>query len=151
MKTFKGRVITPGNWKGMAIVSKEVVNVMDTFYTSAYKKHKTAIGSDVKNADLFGKVLTGKALCLPHCKASAVTGLVIETICEMNITPAAYLFSNKIDEVAASGIILARIWEDSDVICIDNLGEDFLDSVSSDDLLQISYDGTVLILDKDNQ
>ena len=68
-----------------------------------------------------------------------------------DITPDAYLFSEKIDEVAASGIILARIWEDSNIICIDNLGQEFLDSVSSDDELEIKYDGTVVVLDKNNQ
>ena len=146
MKTFKGRVITPGEWKGKAIVSHQVVNMMDTYYNSAYKKAKTAIGSDAKNGDLFGKTLTGKALCLPHSKASAITGLVIQTICKMKISPAAYLFSEAIDEVAASGIILAKIWEDSDVICIDKLGQEFLDCVNSDDEIEIEYDGTVKII-----
>ena len=143
MKVFKGRVITPGEWKGKAIVSHQVVNMMDTYYTSAYKKAKTAIASDAKNNELFGKTLTGKALCLPHSKASAITGLVIQTICKMKMSPAAYLFSEAIDEVAASGIILAKIWEDSDVICIDKLGQEFLDSINTDDEIEIEYDGTV--------
>ncbi|MBO7085887.1 MAG: DUF126 domain-containing protein [Bacilli bacterium] len=151
MKEFKGRVITPGEWMGKAIVTKEVVNMMDTFYTSAYKKNKQAVGGDPKNSDLYGKVLTGNALCLPHSKASAITGLVIQTICEMKISPAAYLFSNSIDEVAASGIILAKIWEDSEVICIDNLGSDFLDAIKTDDEIKIEYDGTVKIIDKDDK
>jgi len=37
----------------------------------------------------------------------------------MNTNPAAMLFSEHIDSMAASGIVLARIWENSRIIAID--------------------------------
>ena len=63
----------------------------------------------------------------------------------MKIAPAAFLFSEHIDSLAASGIVLARIWEDSDVIAIDMLGEDFLSSVNTGDRIEIRSDGTVVV------
>lgn len=149
MKEFKGRVINAFDWKGEAIVSHQVVNTMTTYYMSAYKNAKSIVGGDEENPDLFGKVITGKALCLPHCTASTNTGLMIQTICAMKTNPAAYLFSDRIDEMAASGIVLALIWEESDIICIDNLGEEFLNSVNSGDTIEIKKDGTVIIKDKE--
>lgn len=149
MKVFKGRIITAGEWSGEAVVSKEVVNIMNTYYKSAYKSSKMAIAGDANNKDLFGQNLTGKALCLPHCDSSSNNGLLIQTICSMHINPSAFLFSKQIDEVAASGIILAKVWEDSDIICIDNLGDEFLNKVSTGDEIEIKKDGSVIIKNKD--
>lgn len=61
-------------------------------------------------------------MCLPITIGSTTGGLVIQTICAMKINPAAFLFSEHIDSLAASGIVLAKIWENSDVIAIDQLG-----------------------------
>ena len=148
MKKFKGRVISAKDWQGEVVVSKQKVNMMATFFTSAYKKNKVVIASDEENKDIYGKTLTGKALCLPKASASNVTGLIIEAICQMQNGPAAFLFSEHIDEMSASGIALAKTWEDSDIICIDNLGPDFLKTIKNDDLIEIKHDGTVVILDK---
>ena len=64
----------------------------------------------------------------------------------MGISPDVYLFSEHIDSLAASGIVLARVWEKSKVICIDQLGEEFLNSVNTGDRLKVTEDGTVTIL-----
>ena len=56
------------------------------------------------------------------------------------------LFSEHIDSLAASGIVLARVWEKSPVICIDQLGEEFLNTVKTGDRLKVTEDGTVTIL-----
>ena len=63
----------------------------------------------------------------------------------MGINPAAFLFADHIDSLAASGIVLAKIWEDSNVIAIDQLGDEFLKSVNTGDAVTISKDGTVTI------
>lgn len=146
MKTFKGRVIAKGNWTGEAIVSHQGVNTLATFQKSALKNAKEVIASDQNNPDIFNKNISGKALCLPITIGSTTGGLVIQTICSMGINPAAFLFSEHIDSLAASGIVLARIWEDSKVIAIDLLGKEFLESVKSGDTLEIKEDGTVTIL-----
>ena len=126
MKEFKGRVLAAGNWKGEAVVSRQGVNTLATFQKSALKNAKEVIVSDQNNPDIFGKNITGKALCLPITIGSTTGGLVIQTICAMKINPAAFLFSEHIDSLAASGIVLAKIWENSDVIAIDQLGDEFL-------------------------
>lgn len=146
MKTFQGRVIAKGNWTGEAIVSRQGVNTLATFQKSALKNAKKVLSSDQNNPDIFGKNLTGKALCLPITIGSTTGGLVIQTICSMKIHPAAFLFSEHIDSLAASGIVLAKIWEESDVIAIDKLGDEFLQTVQSGDKLEIKEDGTVTIL-----
>ena len=145
MKEFKGRVLAAGNWKGEAVVSRQGVNTLATFQKSALKNAKEVIVSDQNNPDIFGKNITGKALCLPITIGSTTGGLVIQTICAMKINPAAFLFSEHIDSLAASGIVLAKIWENSDVIAIAQLGDEFLKSVQTGDTVEIKEDGSVIV------
>lgn len=145
-KTFTGRVIAGGNWTGEAVVSRQGVNTLATFQKSALKNAKEVIVSDQNNPDIFGKNITGKALCLPITIGSTTGGLIIQTICAMGIHPAAFLFSEHIDSLAASGIVLAGVWENSNVIAFDKLGKEFLETVKTGDKLEIKEDGTVTIL-----
>lgn len=146
MKEFKGRVIAGGNWKGEAAVSHQGFNSLASIQKSALKNAPEILVSDQNNKDLFGVNITGRALCLPITIGSTTGGLVIQTACQMGIAPAAFLFSESIDSLAASGIVLARIWENSPVIAIDRLGEEFLNTVKTGDQLEIKEDGTVIIL-----
>lgn len=145
MKKFTGRVIAGGNLKGEAIVSIQGVNTLATFQKSALKNAKVVVSSDQNNPDLYKKVLTGKILCLPKTIGSTTGGLVIQTICAMGINPSAMLFSEDIDSLAASGIILAKNWENSPIIAIDRLGDKFLKYVESGDTIEILEDGTVCV------
>ncbi len=146
MKEFKGRVIAGGNWTGEAVVSRQGVNTLATFQKSALNNAKEVIVSDQNNSDIFGLNITGKALCLPITIGSTTGGLVIQTVCAMKINPSAFLFSEHIDSLAASGIVLAKIWEDSDVIAIDQLGAEFLETVQTGGQIEIKEDGTVVVL-----
>ena len=146
MKQFKGRVLAGGKWKGEAVVSHQGVNTLATFQKSALKNAKEVYASDQNNPDIYEKNITGKALCLPITIGSTTGGLVIQTVCAMKINPAAFLFSEHIDPLAASGIVLARVWEDSPVIAVDMLGEEFLKTVKTGDTVEISEDGTVTSL-----
>ena len=146
MKTFKGRVLASGTYKGEAVVSRQGVNTLATFQKSALKNAKEVIVSDQNNPDIYGLNISHKALCLPITIGSTTGGLVIQTVCSMGIAPSCFLFSEHIDSLAASGIVLARIWEKSDVIAIDELGEDFLNSVKTGDQIEVKEDGTVVIL-----
>jgi len=145
MKKFTGRVIAGGNLTGEAIVSKQGVNTLATFQKSALKNAKIVKSSDQNNPDLYKQVLTGKILCLPKTIGSTTGGLVIQTICAMGINPSAMLFSESIDSLAASGIILAKNWENSPIIAIDRLGENFLKYVKTGDKITIQEDGTVIV------
>ena len=146
MKSFKGRVIAGGRWEGEAVVSRAGVNTLATFQKSAMANKSEVIAADQNNADLFGKNITGKALCLPITIGSTTGGLVIQTVCAMGINPKCFLFSEHIDSLAASGIVLARVWENSDVIAVDKLGEEFLNTVQTGDRIKVTEDGTVTIL-----
>lgn len=146
MKTFKGRVIAGGDWEGEAVVSRGGVNTLATFQKSAMANKKEVIASDQNNPDIYGRNITGKALCLPITIGSTTGGLVIQTVCQMKINPKCFLFSEHIDPLAASGIVLAKIWEDSDVIAIDELGAEFLSEVKTGDRIRVTSDGTVCIL-----
>lgn len=146
MKEFKGRVLAAGNWEGEAVVSHQGVNTLATFQNSALNNKPEVIVGDQNNQDIYGKNITGKALCLPITIGSTTGGLVIQTICSMGINPSAFLFSEHIDSLAASGIVLAKVWEKSDVIAIDQLGEEFLNTVKTGDRVRITEDGTVTVL-----
>ena len=146
MKEFKGRVISSGTFKGEAVVSRQGVNTLATFQSSALKNAKKVIAGDQNNLDIYKKNITGKVLCLPETIGSTTGGMVIQTICSMKINPAAFLFSEHIDPLAASGIVLSNVWEESDVIAIDQLGEEFLKTVQTGDQIEIKEDGTIIIL-----
>lgn len=146
MKVFKGRVINGGSYKGEAVVSKQGVNTLATFQKSALSGAKQVIVADQNNPDIFGKNITGKALCLPQTIGSTTGGMVLQVICSMKINPAAMLFSETIDSLAGAGVILSVVWENSDMIAIDRLGEEFLQTVKTGDVIEISPDGTVTIL-----
>lgn len=145
-KVFKGRVIAEGSLVGEAVVSHAGVNTLATFQKSALKNAKQVIVSDQNNPDIYKKNITGKILCLPKTIGSTTGGLVIQTICSMGINPSAMLFSEEIDSLAASGIVLAKNWENSKIIAIDKLGEEFLNTVKTGDTLEILTDGTVKII-----
>jgi len=145
VKTFKGRVIAGGTLTGEAVVSKQGVNTLATFQKSALKNAKQVLSSDQNNADIYKKNLTGQILCLPKTIGSTTGGLVIQTVCSMGINPSAMLFSETIDSLACSGIILAKNWENSNIIAIDQLGEEFLEYVETGAQVEILEDGTVKV------
>lgn len=144
-KKFQGRVVAAGTFSGEAVVSRVPVNILPTFQESALKKRKNAICEDRDNRDIYKKNLTGKALCLPASKGSTTAGIILQTICSMNIQPSAFLFSESIDSLAASGIVLARVWENCPLIAVDQLGDEFLQTVQTGDKVEIHEDGTVVI------
>ena len=146
MKEFKGRVINKGYYKGEAVVSHQGVNTLATFQKSAIAKSKQVIVADQNNKDIFEKNITGKALCLPQTIGSTTGGMVIQVICSMGINPACLLFSEHIDSLAGAGVILSVVWENSNLIAIDQLGQEFLDTVKTGDTIEVTEDGTVRIL-----
>ncbi len=146
-KVFKGRVICSGSYEGECVVSHQGLNTLATFQKSALKNAKKVIGSDQNNPDVYGKNLTGVALILPQTIGSTTGGLVIQTICQMGINPSAFLFADEIDSLAASGVILAKNWENSKVIAIDKLGKDILKNIKTGDKIKVDEDGTVTLID----
>ena len=69
----------------------------------------------------------------------------IQTVASRGIAPLAWLFSEPIDPLAASGIILATTWNGVKLVAVDNLGPDFLDAVKTGDQVEVKEDGTVIV------
>ena len=146
MKEFKGRVLFPGTFKGEAVVSHQGLNTLASFQTSALlPTSKKIIVGDQNNPDLYKKNITNKALCLPQTIGSTTGGMVIQTVAVRNLAPKVWLFSESIDPLAASGIILSNVWNDVGLIAIDRLGEEFLSTVKTGDQIEVKEDVTVII------
>ena len=77
MKEFKGRVLAGGSYKGLAVVSRQGVNTLATFQKSALGKKDRVIVADQNNPDIYGKDITGIALCLPQTIGSTTGGMVL--------------------------------------------------------------------------
>jgi predicted aconitase with swiveling domain len=147
MKTFKGRVVTPGTSKAEALVSHGGLNTLASFQKALQFGDKTSKCSDQNNEDLYGKPMAGKALCLPQTIGSTTGGLVLYTACSMGRQPACMLFANHIDSLAAAGAILANIWLDGiSMPVVDSLGEEFLAYVKDGMQITIDENGTVTVI-----
>lgn len=145
MKTFKGRVVVPGTAKAEALVTREGFNTLASFQKSLMFGDKEAKCSDQNNADLFGKPMAGKALCLPQTIGSTTGGMVLYCAAEMQRQPACLLFSKPIDSLAAAGAILAGVWSEHPMPTIDSLGDEFLQAVQTGMTVSIAEDGTVTV------
>lgn len=146
MKTFKGRIVAPGNVTAEAVVSHAGLNTLASFQGALQFGDKKATCGDQNNPDLFGKQMLGKALCLPQTIGSTTGGMVLYCACSMKRQPACMLFSNHIDSLAAAGAILADVWlEDVTMPVIDCLGEEFLNYVKDGMKITVKEDGTVVV------
>ena len=148
MKTFKGRVVTPGEVSAQALVSHGGLNTLASFQKALQFGDKKATCSDQNNPDLYGKQMLGKALCLPKTIGSTTGGLVLFCACAMHRQPACMLFSMPIDSLAAAGAVLADVWvEGVTMPVIDTLGDEFLEYVKDGMKITVSLDGTVTVED----
>ena len=142
-RIFKGNPILPGEVEGEALVSHQGFNTYASFLTSMYAQKEEAKCSDRNNPKIYGKVLTGKVICLPKTIGSTSSGAVWPRVVELGIAPKALLFSGKIDSLAAGGVIVAQLWAGKRIVTIDQLGEGFLMDVRDGDWLVVREDGIV--------
>ena len=143
MKTFQGRVVTPGCAQAEALVTHGGLNTLASFQKSLQFGDKTAKCGDQNNPDLYGKPMAGKALCLPQTIGSTTGGMVLYTVCSRHLQPACMLFSMPIDSLAASGAILADVWTDAKMPVVDQLGDEFLEYVKTGMTVTVKDDGVV--------
>ncbi|MBR5308541.1 MAG: DUF126 domain-containing protein [Clostridia bacterium] len=144
MKTFKGRVITPGEVTAEAVVTTQGFNTLASFQMALQFGDKQVKCGDQNNSELHGKPLIGKALCLPQTIGSTTGGLVLYCACSMGKNPACMLFSGHIDSLAAAGAIIADVWVDGvNMPVIDSLGDEFLAYVKDGMEITVKADGTV--------
>ena len=146
MKTFKGRVVAPGVVSAEALVSHGGLNTLASFQKALQFGDKKATCGDQNNADLYGKQMAGKALCLPQTIGSTTGGLVLYCACSMGRQPACMLFSQPIDSLAGAGVILADVWLENNnakMPVIDSLGDEFLNYVKDGMVITIKENGVV--------
>lgn len=146
MKEFKGRIVTPGTVTAEAVVTKEGFNTLASMQMALQFGDKKVKCGDQNNADIYGKALAGKALCLPQTIGSTTGGLVLYCACALGTYPACMLFANHIDSLAAAGAVLADVWVDSaHMPVIDCLGDEFLEYVKDGMTITVKEDGTVVV------
>ena len=144
MKQFKGRVVTPGTVTAEAVVTKSGFNTLASFQNALQFGDKEVKCGDQNNAELYGKSLLNKALCLPQTIGSTTGGLVLYCACALKKNPACMLFSNPIDSLAAAGAVLAEVGVDGVTMpVIDSLGDEFLNYVKDGMKITIKEDGVV--------
>ena len=148
MKKFKGRIVTPGTVTAEAVVTREGFNTLASMQMALQFGDKQVKCGDQNNANLYGKPLINKALCLPQTIGSTTGGLVLYCACAMKKNPACMLFANHIDSLAAAGAVLADVWiEDMTMPVIDCLGDEFINYVKDGMKITIEEDGTVIVED----
>ena len=146
MKEFNGRVVTPGTVTAEAVVTKSGFNTLASFQNALQFGDKEVKCGDQNNAELYGKSLLNKALCLPQTIGSTTGGLVLYCACALKKNPACMLFSNPIDSLAAAGAVLADVWVDGVTMpVVDSLGDEFLEYVKDGMTIEIKPDGVVVV------
>ncbi len=144
MKRFQGRVVTPGTVTAEAVVTTQGFNTLASLQMALQFGDKEVKCGDQNNAELHGKPLINKALCLPQTIGSTTGGLVLYCACAMKKMPACMLFANHIDSLAAAGAILADVWVDSVTMpVIDSLGDEFLSYVKDGMKITVCDNGIV--------
>ncbi len=143
-KTFQGRPVVAGAVDGKATVSKQPFNTTSSYLDNVWAGNtETAPCTDQDNKDLFEKDLQGIILCTPQCIGSSMGGGCFMAVAGLGLAPKALLFSGHIDSVTASGVLMADIWQEKPIVCVDLLGEEFLEAISTGDAVSIKEDGTV--------
>ena len=136
MRTFKGRVVTPGTVTAQALVSTEGFNTLASFQMALQFGDKEVKCGDQNNKDIHGKSMIGKALCLPQTIGSTTGGLVLYCACALEKNPACMLFANH--------AVLADVWVDGvSMPVIDCLGDEFLEYVKDGMEITVKEDGVV--------
>ena len=144
MKSFQGRVITPGTVSAEAVVTKQGFNTLASFQMALQFGDKEVKCGDQSNSELYGKPLINKALCLPQTIGSTTGGLVLYCACAMEKNPACMLFASHIDSLAAAGAVLADVWvEGVSRPVIDSLGDEFLEYVKDGMKITVKENGVV--------
>ena len=144
-RTFKGRAILPGNLAGRALVTRTGFNAYACFSNSLQDGVTYAECADSGNQDLFGKRLDGAIICLPNTIGSTSAGAVWQRVARLGVAPLAMLFSKPIDSLAAGGLIVADLWAGKRIVTIDQLGDEFLRTITEGDWITLQEDGLVTI------
>jgi predicted aconitase with swiveling domain len=143
-KTFKGRPLLAGDLKGKVLASKQPLNTTGSYLENLFGgKKDSAPCTDPNNKDFYKKDLSGAIICTTTTVGSSLGGAALMGVGSLGVGPKAMLFSQHVDSVSISGLLMDDIWNGKRVIAIDLLGDDFINTVKSGDTVSIKKDGTV--------
>ena len=135
-------------FEGSAEVSHIGMNACATWGDVFLGGGSSSLCSDHDNPDLYKHDLKDKIICLPQTIGSSSAGTVWLQILAKGIALKVLLFDNHVDSMAACGLIMADIWQGQRIITVDQLGDEFLNSVKCGDTIKVDEDGTVTITPK---
>jgi predicted aconitase with swiveling domain len=145
-KTFKGRPLIPGTLEGEALVSKQPFNTTGSYFSNMFAGNtENAPCTDANNKELYQKDLAGAIMCTPQTVGSTMGAGAIMGVNDLGVGFKAMLFSSHVDSIAAGGLIMDAVWNDTKVITVDLLGDEFMETVKTGDRIKISEDGTVVV------
>ena len=124
--TYNGRVVYKGNVSGEALVYPDGLNMLETYLANR-------------------RALRGKIVCLSQTIGSTTGGMILQTMIQEGNAPKAMLFSQAVDPLAVAGLVLAEVWSSKQLITVDQLGQDFLETVKVRQQIQVSDSGEVTL------
>ncbi len=144
-KEYKGRVVVPGNVQAEALVTHTGFNTLANLKTAGSFLNRKGVLQDMNNPEIYGRLMPGKALCLPETIGSTTGGMVLYCASVMGVGPACMLFSKKADTLAVAGAVLTANWSEHPIVLVDDLGEEFLQEVKEGQMITVREDGTVIV------
>ncbi len=145
MTVFKGRVIIEGEVDGPVLVSKAGFNALASFHAVVDGNSLTAICGDAQNPDLYGRELQDKIICAPGSVGSTTAGPCRDRVAELGLALKALLFAGNVDSTTAGGLVLAQVWRGMGIICVDRLGDSFIEQACQASGVRVMRDGQVHI------
>ena len=144
--TFKGRPLLPGNLDGEALASKQPLNTTGSYLENLFGGNSTSAPcTDPNNKEFYRKELSGAIICTTTTVGSSLGGAALMGVGSLDLGPKALLFSQHVDSVSLAGVLMDSVWNGRDIITVDLLGDEFLDTVKSGDPISIKEDGTVVV------
>ena len=143
-KTFKGRPLLSGNLEGKALASKQPLNTTGSYLENLFGGNSTSAPcTDPNNKEFYKKDLNGAIICTTTTVGSSLGGAALMGVGSLGVGPKAMLFSQHVDSVSIAGLLMDDIWNGRRVICVDLLGDEFIEATKSGDPISIKEDGTV--------
>ena len=144
--TFQGRALLPGSLDGEALASTQPLNTTGSYLENLFAgKTDGAPCTDPNNKAFYKKELSGAIICTTTTVGSSLGGAALMGVGSLGVGPKALLFSEHVDSVSLAGVLMDSVWNGRNVITIDLLGDDFINTVKSGDPISIHEDGTVVV------
>lgn len=141
--SFKGRLALKGHVSGSAEVTKTGFNATASYIDVLFANSNSGVCKD-HDSNLYDRDLTGSILCIPKTIGSSAAACLYMSIVERGIAPKAMLFAEKMDSIAACGLVMAHYWASgTPIVAVDDLGDEFLNFVEQGKHIDVLDCGTI--------